>query len=83
MGKGLFASPEEAVYWEQAEETKAYIKQCEGSIRRAEKDLKLSAREVHQKFIKGAKANIKVRKLDIKIKREFLKYCQSKIDVPK
>lgn len=79
MGKGIFATPEEAVYLEQIEETKLYIKQCQGSIKRGEADLKLSAREVHQKFIKGAKANIKIRKLDIKIKKDFIKFCETKI----
>lgn len=81
VGKGIFATPEEAIYLEEIEQTKAYIKQCEGSIRRAQKDLKLSQREVHQKFIKGARENIKVRKLDIVIKKQFLEFCQSKVSV--
>lgn len=80
VGKGLFASnAEEAVWYEQAEETKAYIKQCKQSILKAKADIKLSAREVHQKFINGAKANIKQRQLDIKIKTEFLEFCKTHI----
>lgn len=80
VGKGLFAeNDEEAVYWQTAGETKAFIKQLQASIKRSQADLKLSAREVHQKFIAGCKANIKTRKLDIKIKRQFLKFCESHI----
>ena len=71
---------EEAVWWHQAEEGKAYIKQLEGSIKKAKADLKLSQREVHQKFIKGAKENIKQKKLTLKVQKEFLKFCESKIN---
>lgn len=77
---GLFAeNDEEAVYWQQAQDTKEYIKQCEASIRKAQSEIKMSPREVHQKFIKGAKENIKVRQLDIKVKREFLKFLEAHI----
>lgn len=79
VGKGVFATPEEAVWIDQAEETKEYIKQCKRIIQKSEEDIKLSAREVHAKFINGAKENIKVRKLDIKIKKKFLVFCESHI----
>lgn len=85
LGKGTLISDneEEAVWWHQAEEAKEYIKQIKGSIKKAKDDLKLSAREVHQKFIKGAKANIKQKKLTLKVQKEFLKFCETKINLKK
>lgn len=84
FGKGTIMSDneEEAVWWHQAENAKEYIKQLKGSIVKAKADLKLSAREVHQKFIKGAKANIKQKKLTLIVQKEFLKLCESKIKLP-
>ncbi len=80
-GKTLLAdNEEEAVWWHQAENAKEYIKQLKGSIKKAQNDLKLSAREVHQKFINGARANIKQKKLTLTIQKEFLKLCKSKIN---
>ena len=85
LGKGTLIADdeEEAVWWHQAEEGKEYIKQLKGSIEKSKKDLKLSAREVHQKFIIGCKGNIKQKKLTLKVQREFLKFCESKIKLPK
>ena len=85
LGNGTLIADdqEEAVWWHQAEEGKAYIKQLKGSIEKSEKDIKLSAREVHQKFLIGAKANIKQKKLILKVQKEFLKFCQTKIKAPK
>ncbi len=84
LGKGTLIADneEEAVWWHQAEEGKAYIKQLKGSIEKSEKEMKMSAREVHQKFITGARANIKQKKLILKIQKEFLKFCQTKIKDP-
>ena len=70
---------EEAVWWHQAENAKGYIKQIKGSIEKAKDDLKLSAREVHQKFIAGARANIKEKKMSLIVQKEFLKLCETKI----
>lgn len=79
-GKTLLAdSPEEAVWWHQAENAKDYIKQLKGSIEKSKKDMKLSAREVHQKFLKGAKLNITQKKLTLIIQKEFLKLCETHI----
>ena len=84
VGKGMFAKdPEEAAWFEASEETKAYIRQLENSIKKANAEMKLSPREVHAKFIKGAIEIIKVRTLEIKLKRQFLKFCDSKITPPK
>ena len=73
-------SEEEALWWHQAEEGKAYIKQLKGSINKSKEELKLSAREVHQKFIKGCRGNIKQKELVLKIQKEFLKFCETKIN---
>lgn len=85
LGKGTLISDneEEAVWWHQAENAKEYIKQLKGSINKAKDDLKLSAREVHQRFINGARANIKQKKLTLKVQEEFLKLCETKINLPK
>ena len=84
LGKGTLIADneEEAIWWHQAEEGKVYIKQLKNSIEKSKKEMKLSAREVHAKFIKGAKANIKQKKLTLKIQKEFLKFCESKINTP-
>ena len=84
LGKGTLIADneEEAVWWHQAEEGKAYIKQLKGSITKAKADLKLSAREVHKKFITGCKANLKQKQLILKVQKEFLKFCQTKIKLP-
>lgn len=85
LGKGTLIADneEEALWWHQAEEGKAYIKQLKGSIVESKKELKMSAREVYQKFIKGCKANIKQKELILKIQKEFLKFMESKINLPK
>lgn len=85
LGKGTLIadSEEEALWWHQAEEGKAYIKQLKGSIKKSQAELKLSSREVHKKFITGCKGNIKQKKLILKIQKEFLKFCESKIKLPK
>lgn len=82
FGKGTLMADneEEAVWWHQAENAKDYIKQLKGSIKKAQDDLKLSAREVHQKFIAGAKANIKQKKMALVVQKEFLNLCETKIN---
>ena len=81
LGKGTLMadSEEEAIWWHQAEEGKDYIKQLKGSIAKSKKELKMSAREVHQKFIKGCKANIKQKELTLNVQKEFVKFCETKI----
>ena len=85
LGKGTLIADneEEALWWHQAEEGKSYIKQLKGSINKSKEELKMSAREVHQKFIKGCKANIKQKELILKIQIEFLKFMETKINLPK
>ena len=82
FGKGTLMADneEEAVWWHQAENAKDYIKQLKGSIKKAQDDLKLTAREVHQKFIAGAKANIKQKKMALVVQKEFLNLCETKIN---
>ena len=74
---------EEAIWWHQAEEGKDYIKQLKGSIKKSESELKMSARDIHQTFMKGCKANLKQKKLTLKIQKEFLKFCETKINLSK
>ena len=85
LGKGtlLADSEEEAIWWHEAENSKEYIKQLKGSIKKAEGELKMSAREVHKKFINGCKANIKQKKLLLKVQKEYKKFCETKINIPK
>ena len=83
LGKGTLMadSEEEAIWWHQAEEGKDYIKQLKGTIMKSHDELKMSAREVHQKFIRGCKANIKEKKIILRVQKEFLKFCESKINL--
>ena len=85
LGKGTLMadSEEEAIWWHQAEEGKDYIKQLKGSNKKSQDELKMSAREVHQKFQRGCKANIKQKQLTLKVQKEFLKFCETKITPPK
>ena len=85
LGKGTLIADneEEALWWHQAEEGKEYIKQLKGSISNSKHELKMSAREVHAKFLRGCKANIKQKELVLKIQKEFLKFCESKINSSK
>lgn len=79
-GKTLIAEDkEEAVWYEQAEQAGEYIKQLQRSIKKAESELKMSAREIEKKFKAGARANIEQNKMIIKIQKEFKKFCESKI----
>ena len=66
---------EEAIWWHQAQEGKDYIKQLKGSIANSKQELKLTAREVHEKFNRGCKANIKQKQLILRVQKEFLKFC--------
>ena len=70
---------EEAIWWHQAEEAKNYIKQLKGSIKKSKEEIKLSARVIQQKFIKGAKVNIKEKQLTLKVQKAFLALCETKI----
>lgn len=85
LGKGTLIadSEEEAVWWHQAEEGKAYIKQIKGSIKKSQEELKMSPREVHAKFMRGCKANIKQKKLTLKVQKEFLKFCETILNTKK
>lgn len=71
---------EEAIWYNQAEEAKAYIKQLKGSIKKAREEMKMTPRQIHAKFMKGAKENIKHKRLTLKVQTEFLKFCESKIE---
>ena len=79
-GSLMAENEEEAIWWEQAENAKHYIKQLKGSIKKSQADLKLNQREVFQKFQKGAKAAIKQRKTQLKVQQAFLKFCQEKME---
>ena len=85
LGKGTLIadSEEEAIWWHQAEDGRDYIKQLRGSIKNSQTELKMSAKEVHQKFQRGCKANIKQKQLILRVQKEFLKFCESKIKTPK
>lgn len=72
-------SEEEAAWYHTSENTVGGIKMLEDRIKRAEKDLTLSDREIGQKFRNGAKALIKKAKTEIEIQKEILKLANSKI----
>ena len=82
LGKGTLMadSEEEAIWWHQAEDGKDYIKQLKGSIRKSQEELKMSAKEVHEKFQRGCKATLKQKNLNLKVQTEFLKFYTTKIN---
>ena len=85
LGKGTLIADneEEAVWWHEAKNSKEYIKQLTRSIKKSKDELKLSAREVNKKFITGCKANIKQKQLILKVQKEYKKFCETKINLPK
>ena len=84
LGKGLFAdNKEEAIWYNQAEETRLDIKRLHSTLKKSKEDIKISSRELHKKFVAGAKARIHEIKPLIRVKREFLKFCERKIKTTK
>ncbi len=79
--KTLFAeSEEEAGWFRVSDDLKQTISILKMRIAKAEKDLKLSARKIEQKFKNGARALIKANKQSIKINKEFLKLAESNLN---
>lgn len=79
LGIKMAESKTEAAWYEAEDQYKQVIEQLKRRVKRTESDLKLSAREVHAKFIDGARKQIKEDKLSIKINKEFLEFCRSKL----
>ena len=70
---------EEAAWYNVAEGLKNEIKILKSRNKRAEEDLKLSARKIEQRFKKGARSAIQANNESISIQKEFLKLAESKI----
>lgn len=69
----------EKAWYNVAEGIKQDLQILKARTERAKKDLKLSAREIEQKFKAGAKMSIKQNKGIIEIQKEILKFAQSKL----
>lgn len=83
QGTLMADNEEEAIWWHQAEETKLNIIKIKASTKASEKDLKMSARELHQKFLKGARAKIKLNKVNLIVAKEILRFYETKINYAK
>lgn len=81
LGVVFAENDEEAAWYHIAEGIKQGIKILKMRNIKAEKDLKLSSREIEMKFKNGAKASIKANKEQIMIQKEFLKLAESKLKI--
>lgn len=79
LGIVMAENDDEAAWYNVAEGIKQEIKVLKLRIAKAQKDLKISSREIEQKFKAGARASIKENKQAIKIQKEILKLAKSKI----
>lgn len=79
LGVVIAENDEEKTWWNVVENIKQDIKILKIRNVKAEKDLRLGAREIEQKFKEGARALIKQNKLTIKVQKEFLKLAENKI----
>jgi len=80
LGVKIAENEEEAIWYNTVENLKQSIQILKGRIARAEKDLTKSAREIEQKFKKGAKAVIKQSKNELITQKELLKFCKTKLN---
>ena len=72
---------EEAAWYNVAEGIKQDIHIIKLKNVKAQKDLKLGAREIEKKFKNGARAVIKANNQTIKVQKEFLKLAESKLKI--
>jgi len=79
LGLVIAENENEAAWWNVIDSIKYDIKMLKMRNVNSEKDLKLSAREIEQKFKAGAKLSIKRNKMTITVQREFLKFAESKL----
>ncbi len=79
LGIVMAENDDEVAWYNVAESIKQELVILRSRIKKAEKDLKLGAREIEQKFKNGARQSIKQYKQQVKIQKEILKLAQSKI----
>lgn len=72
---------EEKAWYNTVEGIKQSIKILKLRNAKSEKDLKLNAREIEQKFKAGAKASIEANEQEIEVQKEFLKLAESKLKI--
>ncbi len=81
LGLLIAENDEEKAWYNTAEGIKHAIHVLELRNQKSEKDLKLSASEIEQKFKVGAKESIKANKVEINVQKEFLKLAESKLKI--
>lgn len=79
LGLVVAENQEEALWFNVMEGCGKEISMLKARIRKAEQELEMSAREIEQKFKKGARAAIKAHKETIMIQREIKKLAESKL----
>lgn len=77
LGVVFAENQDEEAWYNVAQGIRYEIKVLKARNIKANNDLKLSAREIEQKFKKGAKASIKQNKMSLKVQKEFLKLAES------
>ena len=79
LGVVMAEDEDEAAWYNVAEGIRQEIKMLKARNVKAEKELKMGAREIEQKFKNGVRAAIKQNKQTIKVQKEFLNFAESKL----
>lgn len=79
LGVKFAESQEEAAWYRTAEDIKQGIQMFKSRIQRAQKDLKMTDREICKRFRNGAKAVVEQTKEQVKIQEALLEFAESKI----
>lgn len=77
LGMVITENEEESAWYNYSEDLKQQIKVFDMRIKRAQRDLKMSAREIEKKFKDGARRLIKEYKKNKAINKKVLKFAES------
>lgn len=79
LGLVVTENEEETAWYDTAEGIRNEVRMLKNRITKDKENLKKSAREVHEKFIRGCKAAIKANKRALLVQKEILKLAESKL----
>jgi len=81
QGLLIAENKDEKTWWNVSEGAKREIQILKLRNIKAEKDIKLGAREIEQKFKAGAKESIKLNNQAMMVQKEIFKLAQSKLKI--
>lgn len=79
LGFKMAENQEEAIWYQTQEDIKAGIQMLNSRIKNAQRDLKMTDREIAKRFRIGAKSVIQQATETIKVQEEVLKFVETKI----